>query len=486
MRPTPPSRAQVAWVALSLAALFLYPLASALEGDRYYLHWQPHHSTEALAALALLWTAFGAALLFASRLRGRAGVVVLGLVSAVPVASLVGGVTRQLPLPLTTLAVQHGPALAFGVGGLLACVVVALVVFQPERARRGMWTALLVLSPITLVVVKAFVAGALRDGPVVARTAAGDAGNDTCAPVLALLFDELSFAYLYQGGEIAPEFGNLRRLASNATQHMAVNAPGADTLVSVPGYVAARRLHDIQPIGDTLYEVRSTGEVIPFDAAAPTGLFAAARRLGFRNELVGYYLPYCDLLGSQLDVCRTFSFYNRATVQPWSPLNPISTTLILWPRQSPFGLLKNPMFARHQRQIVDATADFVARPMSAGTFRFVHFSIPHLPFVFDAEGYDPPLDPLRVAPDTAYRAQLRYTDRLVGELLTRLEKSGTFERTTVVVFSDHGFRFGGRDRTPRHVPFIVKLAGNAPPATVEDVEQAEVLLPQMLRRSCGG
>ena len=52
----------------------------------------------------------------------------------------------------------------------------------------------------------------------------------------------------------------------------------------------------------------------------------------------------------------------------------------------------------------------------------MHFSVPHLPFVFDADGYNPPFNPLRTSPDDAYVRQLRYVDRLVGEIIGHMER----------------------------------------------------------------
>ena len=89
------------------------------------------------------------------------------------------------------------------------------------------------------------------------------------------------------------------------------------------------------------------------------------------------------------------------------------TTFVLWPRQFPVGLLKTPAFTRQQRGLVDETRAFAGRPLAPNrpVFRFVHFSVPHLPFVFDASGYNPPWNSLQTAPDdAATSAQLHYTD----------------------------------------------------------------------------
>ena len=67
--------------------------------------------------------------------------------------------------------------------------------------------------------------------------------------------------------------------------------------------------------------------------------------------------------------------------------------------------------------------------------------------------------------------QLGYTDRLLGELLDRLERTGLWNRSLVVVLADHGIYFGegGRRRAPTEdnldelafIPLFVKRPGDA-------------------------
>ena len=203
--------------------------------------------------------------------------------------------------------------------------------------------------------------------------------------------------------------------------------------------------------------------------------------------MAGYYLPYCDMLDGLLDACQSFSFYNMSSVDAgFSVADPLLTTLILWPRQLPFGWLKNPPFARLQRGLVENTTTFAIRPMHASkpVFRFVHFSVPHFPFVFDAGGYNPPFDPLRAAPDTAYTGQIGYVDSLFGRLMQHLRAEGTYDDTTVVVLADHGFRFGGAERDPLQIPFIVKKAGQRDREDVSTPMAGERLLKEVLENSC--
>ena len=59
-----------------------------------------------------------------------------------------------------------------------------------------------------------------------------------------------------------------------------------------------------------------------------------------------------------------------------------------------------------------------------------------------------------------------------------------YETTTVVILSDHGFRFGGRERNPLHIPFIVKHAGEQMTVDVTSADRGERLLKEIVESSC--
>src|SRR4029079_3394615 len=147
--------------------------------------------------------------------------------------------------------------------------------------RRAILGLLAVLSPIAIVVLLPVISAAAKPPTVVAvhRPVGAHDASSSCTPVLAFLFDELSFAYLYEGREIRPEFPAIRRLAARATHHLAVSAPGRETLIAMPALLAARPVASIEIQGDTVME--GSGETaVPFNARSPDGLFATAQRLG--------------------------------------------------------------------------------------------------------------------------------------------------------------------------------------------------------------
>ena len=489
MNTTRKTAAVAAWLGFALAALFFYPLAVALDSDLFYMQWQRSDTLEAVVALAVLSIVFAVLVFALWRRTGPLATLGLAGVAAVPLASFLAGLVRQLPFEDALVALGNS-SLRFAIP-VAASTALALVFLRwPDLFGRWFRRGLIAISFVAVVVILSLVRAVSYSAPPVRvhdrDAAAAESGG--CASIVALLFDELSFAYLYDDrGDVREYYPAFRRLAATSTNYLAVQGPADETLVALPGYLAGRLVKRVSIEEMDLVEVGEEGELAPLDFADPSGLFATARRLGYRTEMAGYYLPYCSLLGDLVDECRSLSFYNASGVDDgFSPASPMLTALIMWPRQFPFGFVKNVPFARLQRGLVEELSTFARRPLPGAqpVFRFVHFSVPHLPFVFDEGGYNPGINPLRTSPDDGYRRQLRYVDRLLGELVADLERNDSSDRATLVVLADHGFRFGGLEQDPLHIPFIVKKAGQTGRTDVAEPQRGELLLPEIVRASC--
>jgi len=473
-----------------LSALFFLPLVQALESNTALLFWQPRDTAAFAAAFALLALALAAAWYALERSvpRPRARLVGLALLAAIPLASGGVAVARQLAVPfdLGSSAVRAGLA-------SLLLVLGALVLLGTARRPGTLLTIvrglLLALSPASLIVLLLVAYLGLigvrspAGGGAASPARSHQQGDWPPASVYVLLFDELSYAALYPGGQFRSDLPALLRLSERSTTYRAAFTPDDRTLTSLAGLLEGRDLLDVTIRGDEVLATRPDGVRAPLDLGGPGSLFQEARARGLRTEMIGYYLPYCRLLGSAADACVSYSWYNYATLADrFSLLDPVRTTLILWPYQQHFGIAKIPMLSMLQHQIVERTTAAALAEIETHIprFRFVHFSVPHHPYVFDAQGYHPPAAPMLKSAEN-YERQLRWVDAIVGKLVDRLVEAGEFETSALVVMSDHEYRFPSPGKPESmHVPLIVKWPGRRSRAEIWDSVKARDVLDALV------
>jgi hypothetical protein len=444
---------------LILSSCFFAPLIAGLDAQVFFLHWTPQATVEAVGAFLLIAACGTGLLAFVAHATPRRRIAVVLLAGAIPLASLVFTLLRRFPVKDQLIESAADPLVRAGVIAA-AVVAFAAALVRPDWTLVGLRAARLTLMPV-LVVTLATLTRALAIGMGTPASAGGSfAPRGIGKPsdhVLVLVLDELSFDRVYRGRDVASGLPHLARFGRAARHHFAATAPGGQTLESMAGLLAVRRFHDVDVRDTMLQEVLADGRRHPLRLDGDGNLFARARAAGFRTELFGTYLPYCDLLRTVLDRCAAYSIYNTSTLGgSFSPLHAIRTSLILLPRQFPTGFLKYRPFAAHQRGLAERLEGHASEPLrTRPTFRFVHFSLPHSPFVFTAAGYDPPANPLAELEDQ-YHQQLVYVDGLIGRILARLDASGDAARTTIVITSDHEWR----THTPRdrwsHVPLLVR------------------------------
>jgi arylsulfatase A-like enzyme/Flp pilus assembly protein TadD len=114
---------------------------------------------------------------------------------------------------------------------------------------------------------------------------------------------------------------------------------------------------------------------------------------------------------------------------------------------------------------------------------FVHLYEPHFP-------YEPP-EPFRSRYASAYDGAIAAADQAVGELLEGLRRSGLYQRSAIVLLSDHGEGLGEHGeaehglllyREALHVPLLLKLPGQELAGTLaEGVVGLADVFPTLLR-----
>lgn len=280
--------------------------------------------------------------------------------------------------------------------------------------------------------------------------------------VLWIILDEFDLRVLLDGerlGVRTPEIEHLRRESLWAEQAF---PPGQDTGYSLPRFLTGEGDVEFGIDGFQLLRRQQDGALVPVPWADVTLVFEQVRAAGFPVRLVGAGVPYCRMFAPHLDACA------------WEP-----SYLATWTRQRPPTL--GSAFQAAFEALVPGNARRVhletflalveeAREMAADDtpgLLFVHYLMPHLPAVFDGNSEVPTRSNLS---RSGYLGNMVLTDKGLGEIRRAMERSGAWDKTTVIVSSDHSWRdqaavLGGR--RDNRIPFLFKPAGGSPPLSFD-------------------
>lgn len=270
--------------------------------------------------------------------------------------------------------------------------------------------------------------------------------------VLWLVFDELDYRLVFPerpAGLDLPEFDRLSREALNATN---AQRPGSDTVISLPALTTGERVVEATPTGPAELTLTLGGGRKTNWTALPT-VFAQARALGFNSSLVGWYHPYRRLFGAQLSACEWFSFPFYDHVGGDSLAGALGRQLAA---ALPLFNLRYLNVRLHQ-EILAAALRLTTH--SPGGLTFLHLPVPHGPGVYRADSHSYTI--WGMGKVSGYLNSLVLADRTLGELRQVLERAGLWERTWLIVSTDHNWRYSAAfdGQVDERVPFLVKPPG---------------------------
>ena len=281
---------------------------------------------------------------------------------------------------------------------------------------------------------------------------------------VVLLFDEMdqAVAFPYRPKEIRlDEFDRLRNEAIYAKNAF---PPAGLTMLSIPSLFSGCLVSKsctktsgdmvISTYGSSSYEHLSE---------QPT-VFARVRNIGMKSALIGYIMPYQEMIGNQVDYVlsrraqKADERVDLGEAMKGHFKKALCTTL---PFALRLGLLHNLVTRREREADIYASQKFLVEAEKVLTdnrfdFVFVHFTVPHSPFIYDRSSNN-----FTISPKAGYLDNLVLTDRTLGELRSAMEAADSWDSTAILVTADHWWRdarfFTGKK--DHRVPFILKLPG---------------------------
>jgi len=392
----------------------------------------------------------------------------LGLLLLIPLNVLRMQV-RNLWMP--SLFERFGPSVLRVSLIALGLVLVVILVRRLELFGRVAGFVVLLLSPLVPMLFANAVWLMLHPRPDGGnRHAYALAATDTSRPrVLWLIFDEFDQRLAFGERPASVRLPEMDRIRSQAIYASNAFRPAGWTVLSLPSLINGSVVSDAKPGGPDELMITYAGSGGPVPWSAQPTVFSRVRDAGFNTALVGSYHPYCRVLGSSLTFCSQ-SFV--AASEPGSTLpvllvdgfRGIVGTFPVAGRLPRFESVCRQGREMYLRVLQDARK--VAVDPAFG-LAFIHWPVPHSPFIYSRSRNDFALDG-----SGTYLDNLVLVDLTLGDLRRTMESAGTWENSTVLISSDHGLRghiedllpaWGGRrpmaahGGTDRRVPFLMKL-----------------------------
>jgi hypothetical protein len=341
-------------------------------------------------------------------------------------------------------------------------VLLALVVWQHRRAAKVAAVLVVILSPLalgTLAKTGLLLLGVIHlkqadYGPVLPPPTAVREGQPR---VLWIIFDCTSYRVAFENrpdGVQLPEFDRLR-----GESLFCVNAcsPHNNTSTSMPALISGQRISKVSVANASDLNVRVADTGADTTWQKLPSVFADARVLGVNTALVGWYHPYDRVLGKGLNYCVWYPFpmFEFARAKTFSHAMWREIGSIPW--------------AFHIRRIfISVCQDSLRESLSLATNQVYGLTLLHLPPPHTPGVYLPEKDQFTfwgMSRATGYLRNLALADKELGRIRRAMETSGQWDKTWLIISTDHSLgsnSFGPQDT---RVPFIVKPPGTNEPIT---------------------
>ena len=277
--------------------------------------------------------------------------------------------------------------------------------------------------------------------------------------VVWIIYDELDQRVAFSSRPKDCRLPEFDRLCAESLQATNAFPPGRGTDISLPALITGRYITNATPASRNELNITYANASAPVGWSTQPTVFYRARELGFNTALVGWYHPYSRLFASSLNFCAWYPYAPYQLVRDKTVLRCMINQI--W-SLAPLLQQRRLAIDFYQRSL-DNSRDVV----KDGRYGLVFFHLmgPHYPGI-----YDPGKGTFTLTSFSrtrGYFQNLQLTDKTMGILRRDMEQAGLWDRTWVIVSSDHWWR-DARDydgRLDYHVPFILKAPGRSQPVT---------------------
>ncbi len=247
--------------------------------------------------------------------------------------------------------------------------------------------------------------------------------------VVWIVFDELSYAAVFEGGRPYPNFESL---GQDSYVYSDARPVSYWTENALPSLIQGKETLKLKYRPDGRLRLYSQGEGWG-DFLPETTVFGVAQRQGWNSGIVGWYNPYCSLLKEDVQGCY-WAFRTNAC-GPALPSNTVWQNVRETLRFSEVRLNQRlrEEHAVDRRDLVERAGAMLADERY--DFIFVHLPIPHPPNVYDGKA-----EKWWTGIGLSYVDSLALADQVLGGFVATLKQSPRWAKTTVVVQGDHSWR----------------------------------------------
>jgi hypothetical protein len=266
--------------------------------------------------------------------------------------------------------------------------------------------------------------------------------------VIWILFDELSYQQVYGHRFPGLQLPAFDALASEAAVFTNTVPAGSMTEIVLPSLLTGDPVDEIRPSPNGRQLSIRSASTRPWQRFDEHDtVFQDALNLNYRTAVAGWYNPYCRILPDVLDHC--FWSFDSSAENTMAPQATWQSNLMQpWIHffRDRLGYRVASLFLHVSRQndidgqqhisdyvALAQAADRILEDKSSG-FALIHMPIPHPNGIYNRE-----TDQFAVR-HSDYLDNVALSDKFLRHVRSKLEQSGQWDASTVVVMGDHSWR----------------------------------------------